>query len=148
MISTIQGLLKRLACADDRQPQSRDEALRTATIALLMEVACADAGVNEDERLLIEQIISRNYEVTADQARDMALLAEAQAEQSTSLYPVTRLITSECSLDERIAIIRLLWQVTFADGHVDKHEEHLVRKVADLLYVPHNQFIKTKLQGM
>jgi len=114
----------------------------------LMEVACADAGVNEDERLLIEQIISRNYEVTADQARDMALLAEAQAEQSTSLYPVTRLITSECSLDERIAIIRLLWQVTFADGHVDKHEEHLVRKVADLLYVPHNQFIKTKLQGM
>ena len=85
--------------------------------------------------------------MTAEQARLIADEAESHADDATCLHPLTRLITSQCSLDEREEIVRLLWEVSFSDGHVDKHEEHLVRKVADLLYVPHNRFIKAKLEG-
>ncbi len=135
----------RFKCSQDEQPQDREDALRTATVTLLMEVARADDGVDDAERLLIEQLVERNYAVTAARAREIARQAEQQAEHSTSLYPLTRLLVRECSIEERIELVRLLWAVIFADGHVDKHEEHLVRKIADLLYVPHNQYIKAKL---
>lgn len=146
MFTTIQELLKKTVCAQQQQPLDREQALQLATVALLMEVARADFGTSDEERQVILRIIERYYAVSASRALEIAEAAETHANDMTSLYPLTRLITSECSLEERIEIIRLLWKVTFADGHVDKHEEHLVRKVADLLYVPHRQFISTRLQ--
>jgi len=113
---------------------------------LLMEVARADYDTSDKEEQVILRIIERYFAVSARRALEISEAAESHADNMTSLYPLTRLITTECSLEERIELIRLLWEVTFADGHVDKHEEHLVRKVADLLYVPHKHFIRARLQ--
>ena len=146
MFTKIQDLLQQYTRVPQEEPLDVEQALRTATVALLMEVARADHRIEDEERQAIQRIIERYYSVSAERAREIAEAAESHVNDMTSLHPVTRLITSECSLDERIAIVRLLWEVTFSDGHVDKHEEHLVRKVADLLYVPHNQFIRTRLQ--
>ena len=147
MLSAIQDLLKTFARASQEKPLDHEQAVRTATVALLVEVARADFGVEDAEREMILRIIERHYAVTAEQARLIADEAESHADDATCLHPLTRLITSQCSLEEREEIVRLLWEVSVADGHVDKHEEHLVRKVADLLYVPHNRFIKAKLEG-
>ena len=146
MISTIQDLLKKYMRTAQQEQFDREQALQTATVALLMEVARADHSVEDEERRAIQRIIERYYTVSAEQALEIANMAESHVNDMTSLHPLTRLITRECSLEERISIVRLMWEVTFADGHVDKHEEHLVRKVADLLYVPHKQFIRTRLQ--
>jgi len=145
-MTAILDLLKRTIRVAKEDPPDREQALRMATVALLMEVARADYGTSDEERQTVLQIIERYYAVSASRALEIAEAAENHVQDMTSLYPVTRLITNECSLEERIDIVRLLWEVTFADGHVDKHEEHLVRKVADLLYVPHKQFIRTRLQ--
>ena len=147
MLSAIQDLLKTFARASQEKPLDHEQAVRTATVALLVEVARADFGVEDAEREMILRIIERHYAVTAEQARLIADEAESHADDATCLHPLTRLITSQCSLEEREEIVRLLWEVSVADGHVDKHEEHLVRKVADLLYVPHNRVIKAKLEG-
>jgi uncharacterized tellurite resistance protein B-like protein len=146
VITRIQALLKKYTCRPQEEPLDREQALRMAAVSLLVEVARADSRVDDEERGVILGIIERCYSVSNEQAREIADAAESHADDLTSLYPLTRLLVSECSLEERIDIVRLLWEVTFADGHVDKHEEHLVRKVADLLYVPHNQFIRTRLQ--
>lgn len=146
MFGTIQGLLKKAICTTQDESLDREQGLRMATVALLMEVARADYGTSDEEQQVILRIVERYFAVSASQALEIAVAAESHADDMTSLYPLTRLITTECSLEERIEIIRLLWEVTFADGHVDKHEEHLVRKVADLLYVPHRQFIRARLQ--
>lgn len=121
-------------------------ALRLATAALLMEVAGADYNISESEREAIRSLVNEKYSVTPEEAAAIAERAEQEAEHATSLYPFTRLITAECSLEDRIEIVSMLWQVTAADGYIDSHEEHLVRKIADLLYVPHSQFIRTRLQ--
>jgi len=146
MITTIQTFLnKRLRPARGYQANS-DEALRSATAVLLMEVARADMEIGDEERDAIHRLIEAHYDVKSGQAQELVASAEQLADDATSLYPFTRLINSECSLGDRISIVRMLWQVTYADGHVDAHEEHLVRKVADLLYVPHREFIRTRLQ--
>jgi uncharacterized tellurite resistance protein B-like protein len=146
MINTIQAFLKKHTTAPVDDQTNSEQALRTATAALLMEVARADSEITTAERLAVERIVETCYGMSPDEAREVARSAERHSEEMTSLHPFTRLINSECSLDDRISIVRMLWDVTFADGHVDKHEEHLVRKVADLLYVPHSQFIRAKLK--
>lgn len=146
MITTIQVLLKKYTRTPAAVQEDSEQALRMATAALLLEVARADDDITEEERVAIRRVMENRYAVSPEQARELADAAERQASDVTSLYPFTRLITSECSIGDRIRIVRMLWEITRADGYIDKHEEYLVRKVADLLYVPHSQFIRTKLQ--
>jgi uncharacterized tellurite resistance protein B-like protein len=42
-------------------------------------------------------------------------------------------------------LVENMWRVAFSDQKLDKYEEALIRKVADLIYVSHQDFIKTKL---
>ena len=146
MITTIQTLLKRYKQAPAAVQRDSEQALRMATAALLMEVARADHDIKDEEREAVRRIIENYYSVSPEQARELAAAAESHADDATSLFPFTRLITSECSMEDRVRIVRMLWEVSCADGHIDAHEEHLVRKVADLLYVPHSEFIRAKLQ--
>lgn len=145
MLTTIQTLLKKYMQTPAAVQQDSEQALRMATAALLMEVARADHDIKDEEREAVRRVIENYYSISPEQARELADAAENQADDATSLFPFTRLITSECSMDDRIKIVSMLWEVSCADGHIDAHEEHLVRKVADLLYVPHKQFIRTKL---
>ena len=125
--------------------QEEELTLQVATAALLMEVAAADDHISDEERIRIEVLVSKLYSLPAGAAHELSSRAEALIEDATSLFPFTRLITSECSMEQRVGIVRMLWEVAFVDDTVHALEEHLVRKVADLLYVPHNQFIRGKL---
>ncbi len=146
MITTIQILLKRCTRVPEDNQAGREQALRMAVAVLLMEVARSEDGISSEERQAIHRIIEAQHAISPEQAREITELAERDAEQATSLHPFTRLIVDECSLEERAEVIRMLWEVTFADGHAGSHEQHLVRKVAGLLHVPHREFIRMKLK--
>lgn len=120
-------------------------ALQLATATLLMEVARADSRITAGERSDIGRMIETHFGLSSEQTRNIAESAEREAQRATSLYPFTQLINRLCDPDEKIQIIGMLWRVTCSDGYVDKYEEHLVRKIADLLYVPHREFIRMKL---
>jgi uncharacterized tellurite resistance protein B-like protein len=129
-----------ISADDDRR------ALQVATATLLMEVARADNSITADERRDIRRMIEKHFGLSPEQTRQIAVSAEREAQQATSLYPFTQLINRVCEPREKVRIIGMLWRVTCSDGHVDKYEEHLVRKIADLLYVPHREFIRMKLE--
>jgi uncharacterized tellurite resistance protein B-like protein len=145
MIAAIQSLLRKHCPGENELGATRESTLQAAAAALLMEVASADDHIGEDERRAIRRIVRETFHLTVEQAADISRAAERGSETVTSLYPFTRLLTSECSMEERIEIVYRLWEVAFADGHIDAHEEHLIRKIASLLYVPHSQFIRGKL---
>jgi uncharacterized tellurite resistance protein B-like protein len=146
MISTIQSFLKKHLPSNPDAGENAERALQVATAALLMEVAAADNEITEAERQQINRIVEEIHAVSPEEAREICRQAEQRADHVTSLFPFTRLITSECSMEDRIEIVNRLWEITFLDGEVHAHEEHLVRKVADLLYVPHSQFIRGKVK--
>jgi len=145
MLAAIQTFLRgcSLLPADDEPAGEHD--LRLAVALLLLDVARADMEVTAEERQVARQLLERFFPVSPDQARALVDTAQRKAEQATSLYPFTSLINRECDLEERASIVGMLWKVSCADGKIDAHEEHLVRKVADLLYVPHTRFIQAKL---
>jgi len=146
MIEKLQQILRKhigqaQVSRDDIGPE-----LQLATATLLMEVARADNRISEEERQDVMRLIENHYALSPELTQDIASSAERKAQHSTSLYPFTRLINHSCSPEEKVRIIGMLWRVTCSDGHVDKHEEYLVRKIADLLYVPHRDYIRVKLE--
>jgi uncharacterized tellurite resistance protein B-like protein len=146
VINALYKFLYNREPAPDDKGEGQERALQLATAALLMEVASADHHISDAERDTIRSIVEEKYSITADEAVAIAHRAEQDTKHITSLYPFTRMINAKLSLEERVEIVSMLWQVTAADGHIDAHEQHLVRKIADLLYVPHSQFIRTRLQ--
>lgn len=146
MIATLQAFMQERLRIRAEGEESPDEVLRMATAALLMEVARSDHDIDEAERQAIRRIMEKQHALSTDAARRIAVAAEEKAAEVTSLYPFTSMLNRECSLEERVGIVGMLWEVTFADGRIDAHEEHLVRRVANLLHVPHREFIRTKLE--
>ena len=118
--------------------------LQLATAALLFEMLRADNDEHPEERRMLEQALQETFSLGDDETRQLVKLADREAAESVSLYQFTGLINQHFSPQEKISVVELLWQVAYADGRLDRYEEALVRKIADLIYVPHREFIQAK----
>ena len=133
-----------LAAAKPGSGNSDEHALQLATAALLFEMMRMDEHVKEDERQVIFDELSRRFQLDKKETEELLQLAEEEARDATDYHQFTSLINQHFSPEQKLKVIELLWQVAFADGHLDSHEEHLVRKLSELLYVPHREFIAAK----
>ena len=70
--------------------------------------------------------------------------AEQEADYAVSLQSFTRELHENLTIKEKHVVIEMLWRVALADSQLDKYEDYLVRKVADLLYVPHQDLIRIR----
>ena len=130
---------------DDAKSES---AVRLATAALLVEMSRADFQVQGPEVQRVRQLLATEFSLDDTDATVLFEHGETQADSATSLYEFTGLINSAFDADHKARLIRMLWDVAVADGQVDRYEDHLVRKVADLIHVPHSVFIRTKLAAL
>ena len=137
-------MLKRIRRAPDR-PKDPDALQRLAVAILLVEVARADFHIDPSERDEIRGVLASAYGIDPVRAAELVAGAERAAEEAVSLYDFTRRLNDELTPREKTTIIEMLWRIAFADGRIDKYEEHVVRRAADLLNVPHRRFIRAKL---
>ena len=119
-------------------------ALQVATAALLLEMMRMDDRVSDEERAAISDSLRRQFGLTPAQLDALMALAEQQARDATDYYQFTSLINRSCDAAQKVQIIENLWRVAFADGQLDAHEMHLMRKLADLLYVRHGDYAAAK----
>jgi uncharacterized tellurite resistance protein B-like protein len=127
--------------------EATDHALRLATAALLVEVTRADRRVTDEEREAVTGAIRETFGLSEAQTAELVALADAEAREATSLFQFTHLIDKGFSHAQKRNVVALLWRVVFADARMEKHEEALVRRVADLIHVPHKDFIDTKIEA-
>jgi uncharacterized tellurite resistance protein B-like protein len=126
--------------------EATGRSLRLATAALLIEATQADRKVSEREMAAVDAALRETFGLSEEEARELIALGEAQAAEAVSLYEFTYLIDKGFDAAHKREIVALLWRVVFADARLEAHEEHLVRRVAELIHVPHKDFIDTKLQ--
>ena len=126
----------------------QEHAYRLAAAALLIEMTRADHDVKGIEREAVRRALTRAFELDDSETAELEALAEQHADDATSLYEFTRLINDHFDADQKQHFVELLWSVSLADGEIDKYEEHLVRKVADLIHVPHQAYIRAKHLAM
>ena len=146
MINRItQFFSNHIALAGDADLPLSAHPLQLATAALLIEVSRADFNIDNREQSFVVGLLKQQFELTEDELDTLVELGQQEAEQATSLYQFTRLINDNFSEQQKSQLILNLWQVALADDYRDKHEDHLIRKVADLIHVSHGEFIRTKL---
>jgi uncharacterized tellurite resistance protein B-like protein len=122
-------------------------AIQLATAALLVEVGRLDSEIDASEREAMLRAVRGKFDLSADEAETLIGLAEAEARQATDYYQFTSLINRHFSQEQRQRVVELMWQVAYADAELSAHEQHVVRKIADLLYVPHAAYIAAKLRA-
>lgn len=118
---------------------------RLAAAVLLLEVARADYEHHPAERASLREAMAREFHVPADAVDALLGQAQQRAEASVSLFDFVQTLNRTMSMDDKRGLIKLLWDVAHSDGRVDAHEEHLLRRIADLLHLSHADFIRGKL---
>lgn len=139
--------LKDFFNAEMRTKEKKDptKELQKACAMLLMEVSRADFDFVESEKAKVTKVLKSLFDLTDEALAQLVEYSETKSSESTSLYPFTSLINEHYEYEQKVNLLGLMWTVAFADGDLDKHEDSVIRKVADLLYIAHSDFVKTKL---
>ncbi|MFZ5863752.1 MAG: TerB family tellurite resistance protein [Nitrospirota bacterium] len=147
MLNAIQEFFDARIRSTSGQPESLERALQLATAALLVEVSRADHEIKDEERRVIGEAVRRTFNLSEHDTDLLVRLAEEEAQTATSTHQFTHLIDRHFPTEQKVHIVELLWRVAFADANKDRHEEHLIRRIADLLHVPHREFIDAKVRA-
>ena len=133
----------------EHAPAGREESfhdVRIATCALLLEMSQIDGDFSESEREGILSIIKRDYEVDDEHTTAIIEAADKELKGSLDLWQFTNLINHNYTQEEKIKIIEMVWRIAYTDGRLDKHEDFLVHKLANLLRLTHRQLIDAKIK--
>ncbi len=126
---------------------SQKHTIELASAVLMIEISLADDHIHEEERRVINELLSQNFNLEQNEIAELIKLAEEEVDYAVSLHEFTRLLNDSLSIPDKINIIENLWRVAYADSVIDKYEEYYIRKVADLLYVSHSDYIQSKLKA-
>ena len=115
-----------------------------AAAALLVEIMNADHSLSDEESESIKSILFDTLFITAEVAEELLVTAKKQVNDATDLFQFTEVINTNYSAEEKVSLIESLWKVAYSDKQLDKYEEHMIRRISDLLYVSHSDFMQTK----
>jgi uncharacterized tellurite resistance protein B-like protein len=132
--------------AADEPGVDKSHDVRIATCALFLEMAQIDGEFSGTERDHIIQTLKKDYELADDYIAELLEASKEELKGSIDLWRFTNLINQNYTLEEKIQVIEMTWRLAYADGNLDKHEDYLAHKLANLLRLNHKQLIEAKLR--
>ncbi len=146
MLKTIKNFFENHLNAETAANESTQvDRIHLASAALLIELGRIDQSIDQEESQVLLKILQQKFNLEEERLMELYRLAEQEVEEASSLYQFTSLINEAYDRPCRIRLLSDMWEVAYADGKLDRHEDHLIRKIADLLYLSHSDFIRTKL---
>lgn len=132
----IERLLNFLTGEAVPAPQQGADELQLAVAALLIEAARMDESFDASERETIERLLAAKFDLPPAEVQALIEAAEERSRNATQYFPFTRAILKRMTTEQRVEIIEMLWEVAYADGTLDAHEDMLLRQIAGLIHVP------------
>ena len=147
MLNSIRQFFENKLVNNEEEPTSSSIAKTDlACAALLIEVINSDHKLEEQETQAFFSVLQNNLNIPGEDIDELVELAENQAKEATSLYEFTSLINSDYDYSQKVGLIENMRRIAFSDNNLDKYEDHLIRKISDLIYVSHSDFIRAKLK--
>ena len=147
MIKRIKDLLSNFSNQEEDVEDEKISSLDKACSALLIEVAYADKIFDESEIISLKESLKETYNIDDIIIDELISDAKKTVDESTSLYEYTRVVNDEFEYSDKLELLSRIWRLAFADGNLDKYEDHLIRKISDLIHISHSDFIKIKLEN-
>jgi len=146
MINKFKLFFDKYLISDEKDTDSDERRLHLAATVLLVEMVRVDQQAKPEEQTALVEGVSSTFGLSEQETSELIQLAEQEANDATSYHTFTSLINQGFSKQQKISVVELLWEIAYADFELEMYEEHLVRKLADLLYVSHSDFIAAKLR--
>ena len=134
------------ATAPEAAPAEQHERLQRAAAALLMEVCRADFHLRDAELASVRASLIELFGLDDTAADALLGIARESSDELVSLHPVVCEVNAAFDAGQKADILRALWRAAWANQDLHKRQEAVIRRLADLLYVPHSTFIRTKLE--
>ena len=148
MFATLKDLFESFTSPPvDQSPAARAHALQLATAVLLVEVMRADAQRSTEERAAVFATLRIRFELRDDEIGRLVELAEETAKNSYDYHRFTASLNDQFDHPQKIRLVEHLWEVAYADAHIDANENHTISKIAGLLHVTHGEYIAAKLHA-
>lgn len=148
MFNTLKDLFDSFAAPSaTRMRESSDHAVRLAAAVLLVEVARAEPASTPAEAEAIVSALHKRFNFANDELARLVELAQAEAKDAYDYHRFTSVLNDRFTQPEKIALVEAMWQVAYADEHLDANENHVISKVAGLLHVTHGEYIAAKLRA-
>ncbi len=144
VLSKLNHLLSTFLPAPEADSQPT---LQLATAVLLIEVMQSDAECAFEEQAAILRILKERFHLSDAEVKELAEQGQEASRKAIDFFRFTSLINRELGIPEKIQLVEYLWQVVYADGHVSAGENHIMRKLVDLLYIPHGDNIAAKMRA-
>lgn len=121
--------------------------IRVAVCALFLEMSHIDGEFDQEERAHILSTLKSEYGLSERDAADLMDAANEELSGSIDLWRFTNLVNQYYSREEKLDIIETVWNIAYKDGRLDRHEDYLVHKLAQLLRLSHQELIDAKLRA-
>jgi uncharacterized tellurite resistance protein B-like protein len=144
LLTTLRGLIENIAPRPETLARRDALALQRACCVLLMEVVRLDTANAEQKRQVVAQVMREQFGISDQDSAPMIESAGRPENRLTSCFKPVVLINKRFGLARKAQFIEQLWRVAMVDGKIDMYEDQLVRNLANLLYVPHTDFILAK----
>ena len=122
--------------------------VRVATAVILLEVAYSDEDFSPQEHARIIDVLKKSFNLDNREVEDLISVSEEERRGSIDIWRYTNIINQNFSDEEKYSVIEKIWQIIYADGRLDKYEDHIVHKLSNLLHVPHERMIEAKLKNL
>jgi len=146
---TFERWMTRLGEALNTDAEPEGEArgdLERVTALLLVEIARSDHDVAPEELATIRAAIAQSSSLEAAEIDEIVAESTAEADAALSMHGYVARLNEALDKRGKIRLVEQMWHVAFADGDLDRYEEHTIRKLSDLLYLKHRDFMQAKLR--
>lgn len=148
MLRTLQDLFESITTpAASASPAATEHTLQLATAVLLVEVMRSDAELHADERSAVIHALRDKFALAPDELERLLELALQASRQATDFFGFTSRLNEAWSMEQKIRMVEHLWRVAYADGTLSAHENHVMRRLSDLLYIPHGAYVAAKARA-
>ena len=140
------GKLRKLFNLPELQGTQDDgqDRIQLSTAVLLVEIARADHDRQEVEDAEMRRQLAANFGLSEEESHALLVAAETAVDNSVSLHEFTRLLHEEMSYAEKTTVIEMIWRIALADNYLDKYEDYMIGKIADLLYIARGDVIRLR----
>jgi len=137
-----------LLVSETDEKNNVEHQLQLACAALMVEMMFVDGSIDALEEKKIRRLVQQTFKLSDAETGELLALAHEKKHEAIDYYQFTSLINEHYTQPQKIKLVEQLWQLAYADNNIDRFEEHLVRKLAELLHVPHLDFMKSKHKAL
>lgn len=133
MLNALKSFVRELTFGESGTKTFAEDDKRLAAAALLFHLIDIDGVIEESESDKLREILQKHYDLSEQETSELIAAAKQRDEEAVDLYGFTSVLKRTTDENERLAIVEMMWEIVYADGHVHEFEDNTIWRVAELL---------------